>query len=71
MTIFPGGKAGEKNGETEFNNILLKSMSNIWSKQASVQVFDFKTFTLKKYVNMFEHIEISETIYEGVIEPSY
>ena len=26
--------------------------------------------SLKKSVNMFEHMEISETMYEGVVEPS-
>ena len=35
----------------------------------------FKVFLVKllplKYVNMFEHIEIHETIYEGLVEISY
>ena len=46
-------------------------MPNSWSKQAYVQGFDYKYISLKKYVNMFEQIDISGFIYEGVLEPSY
>ena len=46
-------------------------MPNIWSKQAYVQGFDFESITFKKSVNMFERMEISESIYKGVLEPSY
>ena len=31
----------------------------------------FGNILLKKYVNVFERIEISEYIYEGEVEPSY
>ena len=61
----------DKMGVTELNEILLKIMPNIWSKQAYVQGFDCETISLKKDVNMFDRIEISETIYECVLTPYY
>ena len=36
-------------------------------KQAHVQIFDCESVTLKEYVNMFERMEKSENIYEGVL----
>ena len=42
-------------------------MPNSWSKHAYVQGFYCESIMLKKYVNMFERMEISESIYEGVI----
>ena len=58
-------------GVTKLNEILLNSMPDSWSNQACVQGFDCESITLKKVVNMFEHMEIAESIYEGVVEPSY
>ena len=58
-------------GVTELNEILLKSMPNRWSKQSYVQGFDCKTIYFKKVLIMFERMEISESIYEGVVTPSY
>ena len=49
------------------NEILLNSMPNSWSNQAYVQVFYCKSITFKKAVNMFELMEIAESIYEGVV----
>ena len=46
-------------------------MSNIWSKKAYVKGFDCECITFKLSVNMFECIETVESIYEGVVEPSY
>ena len=46
-------------------------MPNTWYKQAYVQRFDCKYISFKKYVNMFERMETTESIYEGVVEPSY
>ena len=46
-------------------------MINSWYIQAYVQDFDCESINFKKYVNMFERIEISKSIYEGVVEPSY
>ena len=36
-----------------------------------MQGFYCGNITFEKAVNMFESIEIAETIYEGVVEPSY
>ena len=58
-------------GVTESNETLLNSMPNTWSKQAYVQGFDYKYISFKKDANMFEHMEITEPIYEGVVEHSY
>ena len=56
---------------TELNRKFLSTMPNSWSKQAYVQGFDYESITFKKSVNMFEQMEIAESIYEGVSEPSY
>ena len=61
----------DKIGVTEINEILLNSIPNIWYKQAYVQGFDCESITFKKYVNMFDYVEIAESIYKGVVEPSY
>ena len=42
-------------------------MPNSRSRQAYVQGFDCDSITFKKYVNMFEHMEIAESIYKGVV----
>ena len=49
----------------------LNSMPNSWIKQAHVQGFDCEPIRFKKAVNMFEIMEITESIYEGVVEPYY
>ena len=46
-------------------------MPNSWSKQAYVQGFDFCILLLKNAINMFERMDIADSIYEGVVEPSY
>ena len=46
-------------------------MHNIWSKQPYVQGFDSRSISLKEAVNIFERMEIAESIYEDVVEPSY
>ena len=53
------------------NVIVLNSIPNIWAKQAYVQCFDCESIPFKKTVNMFEQMEIAESIYEGVVETSY
>ena len=35
------------------------------------RVFDCGTISFKKDVNIFERMEIAESIYEGVVSPSY
>ena len=39
--------------------------------QLCVQGFYFESVDFKKAINMFDHVEKSVNIYEGVIEPSY
>ena len=68
---FPGSAQTHKIGMTELNEILLNIMPNSWSKQAYVQVFDWKSITSTKYVNVFECMDKAEYICEGVVEPSY
>ena len=46
-------------------------MPNSWYKQAYEQCFYCEDVTFKKAVNMFERMNISKYIYEGVVEPSY
>ena len=46
-------------------------MPNIWYKQAYVKGFDCGSISFNKAVNMFEKMEISDSIYKGVVEPSY
>ena len=56
---------------TKLNEILLNSIPNIWSKQAYVKGFGFESITFKKAVNIFERMEINESIYECLVENSY
>ena len=46
-------------------------MSNSWSKQSYVQLFDCLYITFKKAINIFECMEIAESIYEGGVKPTY
>ena len=46
-------------------------MPNSYSKQAYVQGFNYENISFKKAVNVFEHTEIAESIYEYVVEPYY
>ena len=55
---------------TELNKILLNSIINSWSKQVYDQGFDCECNT-QRYVNMFERMEIAESIYKGVVETIY
>ena len=61
----------DKIGATKLNEILLNSMPTSCSKHAYVKGFDCEYINLKKYVNMFERMEIAESIYKDVVEPSY
>ena len=56
---------------TDIDEILLNSMPNSWSKQTYVQGSVCNYITLEKDVNMLENMDISEYIYEGVVEPYY
>ena len=46
-------------------------MPTSWSRHVCVQGFGCDYITFKKAVDMFERMEISESIYKGVVEPSY
>ena len=54
-------------GVTELNEILLNSMHDSCYKQSYVLGFDCEPILFKKYVNMFEHMEILEYINECVV----
>ena len=45
-------------------------MPNSWSMKAYMQGFDFESIALKA-VKGFQSMEISSSIYEGAVEPSY
>ena len=61
----------DKIGVTKLNEVLLNSMPNSWSNQEYVQGFDCGSILFKISPNMFDHMELSESIYEGVVLPSY
>ena len=65
LDCFPGATLYGKIGVTELNKFLFNSMPNCWSNQAYVQGFDCESISFKK------RIYIAESIYEGVLEPSY
>ena len=46
-------------------------MTNSLSKQEYAHRFDCESITFEAAANMFELMEISEPIYEDVVEPSY
>ena len=71
LASFIGTTLTDMMNVTKLNKILLNSMPNIWSKQAYVQGFDYESITFKKDANMFERMNISESIYKGAVEPSY
>ena len=45
LTSFPGVTMADKIGVSELNEIILKSMPNIWHKKAYVQVFDCESIS--------------------------
>ena len=68
---FPGGTFDSKISVTKLNEIILNSMTNSLSRHYYVQVFCCESITFKMAVNMFERMEISESIYEVVVESPY
>ena len=62
LAYFPGATIADKMGLTELYEILFNSMPHSWSKQAHVQGFDCETIYFQKSVNMFERMEIAESI---------
>ena len=71
LASFTGATLNYRIGVTDLNEILHNSIPGSCSKQVYVQGFECESITFKKSVNMFEHMEISESIYEGVVEPYY
>ena len=57
----------DKIGVTELKNILLNNISNICYKQAYVQGLHCESISFKKTANIFEWMDIDESIYEGVL----
>ena len=53
LDSLPGDTLADKIGITEFNEILLNGMTNIWSKQDCVQCFDYESILFKKAVKLF------------------
>ena len=69
--VLPVLKASDKIGEMELKKILLNSLPNGRIKKIYVLGFDCETIHFKKSINMFECMEIAETIHEVVSERSY
>ena len=71
LAFFFGAKLTEKIGITKLNDILLNSIPDSWSNKVYVHIFDFEYTGFKRDVNMFECMEISESIYKGSVEHYY
>ena len=71
LSSFPEANLTNNIGVIKLNEILLNIVPNRWSRQAYVKGFDCEYITFKKAVNMFDRMEIFESIYEVVVEPSY
>ena len=69
FSALPGAKASGKIVEMKLN-VFFNSIPNGWSKPAYAQSF-IVNILLKKASNMFECMDIVESIYEGVVGPSY
>ena len=67
LCIFPVPDKSNKIGKSETNEIILYSMNNIWIKQAYLKGF-FSKFPTKRQINIFERMDIAESIYEGLSE---
>ena len=70
MAVLSGGKASDKVCDTQLNEIILTVCQMYRVSNYMFKVLTAKQLTLKSG-NMFEHMGISENIYEGVFEPSY
>ena len=71
LESFTGATLNDKIGATKLSEILLNSMPNSCSRQANLKVFDCESITFNKVVDIFELMEISNSIYKGVVEPSH
>ena len=68
---FPWYTLSDKIGFNESGKNLLNTMPNRWSKKVYVQGFYYESILFKKAVNMFERMDISESIYKVVVEHYY
>ena len=71
LYYFTGATMADRIGVTELNEIVLNSKPNSWSKQAYFQGFYCKSISFKNVINMFERMEIDESIYENAVKPYY
>ena len=71
LASFTVATMDDKIGVTKLNEILLNIMPKSCSKKSYVQVFYCEILSFKKSLNMFDHMEISDSIYENVVTPSY
>ena len=69
LSSFPGDNLYDKIGVTKLSEKILISMPDIWYKQAYAQGFDCEYISFKKAVYV-KQMYITESIYEGVVEPS-
>ena len=69
--MLPEANISDKICITDQYEILLNSISNIWSNQEYVQVFDSKSIHFKGAITMFDLMEIAEYIYEVVVELTF
>ena len=53
--------------DPKWNEIILYSIPNSFSKQIYLQRFDFQ-IPYKKAIDKFEHIDIIDSIYEGLVD---
>ena len=64
LPIFPGSSATKNMAPEELNKILLQAAHNSWAKQAYLQGWVFEGSYYKYTCDMFERMEIAESIYE-------
>ena len=69
--MLPEANISDKICITDLDEILLNSISNIWSNQEYVQVFDSESIHFKGAITMFDIMEISEYIYDVVVESPF
>ena len=71
LDSLPEAIFSDKIGVTESEKYIFNRMPDSQSKNAYVQGFDCESTSFQKAVNLFQQMEIAESIYEGLVEPSY
>ena len=61
--MFTGLDATNKIYKVKHNEVLLHIILNGWDKQKFLQGFYFEALSFKKVLNMFERIDIAESIH--------